>query len=48
MPGNQLSTIAQGGTPDLSYSHALILGSSYVFVGAILATVLFSRRDVAN
>lgn len=48
MPGNQLSTIAQGGTPDLSYSHALILGSSYVFVGAIIATVLFSRRDVAN
>ena len=48
MPGNQLSTIAQGGTPDLSYSHALILGSLYVFVGAVIATILFSRRDVAN
>ena len=48
MPGNQLSTIAQGGSPELAYSHALILGSSYVFVGAIVATVLFSRRDVAN
>jgi len=48
MPGSQLSTIAQGGSPEITYSHALILGSSYVFVGAIVATVLFSRRDVAN
>ena len=48
MPGNQLSVIAQGGSPDISYSHALILGTSYVFVGALVATVLFSRRDVAN
>ncbi len=48
MPGNQLSVIAQGGSPDISYSHALILGTSYVFVGVLVATVLFSRRDVAN
>jgi hypothetical protein len=48
MPGNQLSVIAQGGSPDVSYSHALILGSFYVFIGAMIATILFSRRDVAN
>jgi ABC-type transport system involved in multi-copper enzyme maturation permease subunit len=48
MPGNQLATIAQGGTPELSYSHALTLGSAYVFLGAIVAAILFSRRDVAN
>ena len=48
MPGNQLSTIAQGGSPDVSYSHALILGTLYVFVGSIVAATLFSRRDVAN
>lgn len=48
MPGNQLTTIAQGGTPEVSYSHALTLGTSYVFLGAIVATILFSRRDVAN
>jgi hypothetical protein len=48
MPGNQLSTIAQGGSVDISYSHALTLGTSYVLVGAIVATALFSRRDVAN
>lgn len=48
MPGSQLTTIAQGGTPDISYSHALTLGTSYVVIGAIVAAVLFSRRDVAN
>jgi hypothetical protein len=48
MPGNQLSLIAQGGSADISYSHALTLGTSYVFLGAIVATVLFARRDVAN
>jgi len=48
MPGNQLATIAQGGTPELSYSHALTLGTSYVFLGARVAAILFSRRDVAN
>jgi hypothetical protein len=48
MPGSQLTTISQGGSPDISYSHALILGSSYVFIGALIAVVLFSRRDVAN
>ena len=48
MPGNQLATIAQGGSPDVSYSHALILGTFYVFIGSLIATVLFSRRDVAN
>jgi ABC-2 type transport system permease protein len=47
MPGSQLTTIAQGGTPDISYSHALTLGTSYVLVGAIVAAVLFTRRDVA-
>lgn len=48
MPGNQFSTIAQGGSTTISYSHALTLGSIYVLVGAVLATVLFSRRDVGN
>lgn len=48
MPGNQYSIIAQGGSTTISYSHALILGSIYVLVGAVLATVLFSRRDVGN
>jgi ABC-type transport system involved in multi-copper enzyme maturation permease subunit len=48
MPGNQFTTIAQGGSRDVSYSHALTLGSLYVLIGAIIATVLFTRRDVSN
>jgi len=48
MPGNQFSTIAQGGSQEVSYSHALTLGTLYVLVGAIIAAVLFTRRDVSN
>ena len=48
MPGNQLATIAQGGTPLLSYSHALILGSSYVLLALVVSSYLFTKRDVAN
>lgn len=48
MPGNQLATIAQGGTPLISYSHALILGSSYVLVALLVSSFLFTKRDVAN
>lgn len=48
MPGNQLATIAQGGTPTISYSHALILGSSFVLVALAISSFLFAKRDVAN
>jgi ABC-type transport system involved in multi-copper enzyme maturation permease subunit len=48
LPGNQLSTIAMGGSPDLSYTHALTLGSIYVAVGLVISLTLFARRDVAN
>jgi ABC-type transport system involved in multi-copper enzyme maturation permease subunit len=48
MPGYQLSTIASGGSADVTYSHALAVGGAYVAVGAIVASILFVRRDVAN
>jgi ABC-type transport system involved in multi-copper enzyme maturation permease subunit len=48
LPGAQLSAIASGGSPDLTYTHALTVGGLYVAVGAIVASVLFVRRDVAN
>lgn len=48
MPGNQLATIAQGGTPLLSYSHALLLGSLYVLLALAISTTVFVKRDVAN
>jgi ABC-2 type transport system permease protein len=48
LPGNQLLAIASGGTPEIPYTHALAVGGSYVFVGTLIAVVLFTRRDVAN
>jgi hypothetical protein len=48
LPGNQLSTIADGGTDSVSYTHALTFGGAYVFVGLSIAVLLFVRRDVAN
>jgi ABC-type transport system involved in multi-copper enzyme maturation permease subunit len=48
LPGAQLSAIASGGALDLSYKHALTVGGVYVVVGALLASILFVRRDVAN
>ncbi len=48
LPGAQLSAIASGGAIDLTYKHALTVGGIYVAVGAIVASVLFVRRDVAN
>ncbi len=48
MPGAQLAAIAQGGTPNVSYSHALFLGGMYVLAGSIISSVLFARRDVSN
>ena len=48
LPGNQLGTIATGGSPTVSYSHALSLSTIYVSVALVIATVLFTKRDVSN
>ncbi len=48
LPGNQLNVIAVGGTPQVSYSHGMTLAAIYIGVGALVAAILFSRRDVAN
>ena len=48
LPGAQLSAIATGGTLDISFKHALGVGGIYVAVGALVASILFVRRDVAN
>ena len=48
LPGNQLSTIATGGSQNVSYSHALSLSAIYVGVALVIATVLFTKRDVSN
>ena len=48
LPGSQLATVAAGGTETISYTHALSLSGIYVGVALIIATLLFTKRDVAN
>jgi len=48
LPGSQLATVAAGGTETISYTHALSLSGIYVGVALVIATVLFTKRDVAN
>jgi hypothetical protein len=48
LPGNQLNVIAMGGTPQVSYSHGVTMAAIYIGVGELVASILFSRRDVAN
>jgi len=48
LPGAQLNAIASGGTLDLAYKNALVVSGIYVSIGAIVASILFVRRDVAN
>ena len=48
LPGNQLATVAVGGSETISYTHALSLSGLYVGIALVIATVLFTKRDVAN
>ena len=48
MPGNLMSTIATGGTSNVSYTHAISFTAMYLVVGTVIVTTLFKRRDVSN
>lgn len=48
LPGTTIAALANGGTPDLSYGRALVLGLGYVVVGFGAALVVFTRRDVTD
>jgi len=48
MPGNLMSTIATGGTSEVSYTHAISFTAIYLVVGALIVSTLFKRRDVSN
>jgi len=48
MPGNLISTIAIGGTDDVSYTHSVTMVAIYLIVGTAIVTILFKRRDVSN
>jgi len=48
MPGSLMSTIAVGGTEDISYSHATSMVAMYLLISAGIVVLLFKRRDVSN
>jgi ABC-type transport system involved in multi-copper enzyme maturation permease subunit len=48
MPGNLMSTIAIGGTVDVSYSHSITMIAIYLIASTAIVITLFKRRDVSN
>ena len=48
MPGNLMSTIAIGGTDDLSYTYSVTMVAIYLVIGTTIVSILFKRRDVSN
>jgi ABC-2 type transport system permease protein len=45
LPGEVFGAIASGGSADMSYTTALVIGAGYA-VAALAASVIMSRRDV--
>lgn len=48
LPGQNLSNLAAGGDPVLSYQRSLLTSGGYLIVFSLVAAFLFKRRDVAN
>jgi ABC-2 type transport system permease protein len=48
LPGSVLSALASGGTAEVAYGSAVILGAAYAAVGLAAATLAFSRRDIVE
>jgi ABC-type transport system involved in multi-copper enzyme maturation permease subunit len=46
LPGQLLQDIATGGQEAAGFAHALILSAVYVVIAAVVATVVFVRKDV--
>ena len=48
MPGILISTIAVGGTDNISYTHSITMVTIYLVVSTAIVVTLFKRRDVSN
>ncbi len=47
-PGQLLSTVAQGGTENISYKYALFASYAFLLGGLAVVAFLFKKRDVSN
>ncbi|TFD27050.1 hypothetical protein [Cryobacterium cryoconiti] len=48
LPGTTLTALAQGGTDDLSFAGAVLIGCIYAAVGLIIGLVIFIRRPITE
>ncbi|TFC61570.1 hypothetical protein E3O62_05450 [Cryobacterium sp. TMT2-15-1] len=48
LPGTTLTALAQGGTDDLSFAGALLIGCLYAAVGLTIGLVIFIRRPITE
>lgn len=48
LPGTTLTALAQGGTDDLSFAGAVLLGCIYAAVGLTIGLVIFIRRPITE
>jgi ABC-type transport system involved in multi-copper enzyme maturation permease subunit len=46
LPGSSFSTVAAGGTGEMSFASGLMVAIGYVVVALVIAAVTFRRRDV--
>lgn len=46
LPGVAFTAIAKGGSADMAFTTALLLGAAYALVAVIVAAVVFRRRDI--
>jgi len=48
LPGSVLTALASGGSADVTYASAVVLGAAYAAAGLAAATIAFSRRDIVE
>ena len=46
LPGLQMAAISSGGTGNVTFSHALVVGAAYAALAAVAGMMLFARRDI--
>lgn len=48
LPGTTLTALAQGGTDELSFAGAALIGAAYATLGLLAALVIFVRRPITE
>ena len=46
LPGQLLSAVSEGGTANVTFSHALVTATAYTVIAVAACAALFTKRDV--